>query len=492
MLQHFGMRSESSSSGAAGIALLQAAAASGDPFRLVLLDWLMPGMDGIQTARQIHDNAAALGGVPAVLMITAGSYEKIIEKLSAVGLDHVLAKPVSESSLHDALLEVLLGTTLADAHRQNREQKRELQYDFSGIRHARVLLVDDVELNRVVALAFLRQAGIKAEIAVHGREAVQKVANNDYDLVLMDIQMPVLDGLAATREIRSYSDPRFARLPIVAMTAHAMSGDRERSLEAGMNDHLVKPIDPDALFAALLRWIPARSATAIGDAAIPPTERSAEAEEREIPISIPLLDGIDTARGLVNHLRRPALYRQILQGFSREFGSTADDIAEALAQDDWVSARRLAHSLKSAAATIGALELSHCAKLLEERYAEQAPADREFPPLVAALRRVLNTLAAWADSEHSENSHRARQPSQEAAASVSPEVQLALIERLELLLKNDDAAAGRLFAEIKAGLPDPRQQDDLCLLRELIDDIEYEAALTVLARLRTSLAGPAQ
>jgi CheY-like chemotaxis protein/HPt (histidine-containing phosphotransfer) domain-containing protein len=387
---------------------------------------------------------------------------------------------------------VLLGATLADAHRQNREQKREQHYDFSGIRHARVLLVDDVELNRVVALAFLRQAGIKAEIAVNGREAVQKVANNDYDLVLMDIQMPVLDGLAATREIRSYSDPRFARLPIVAMTAHAMSGDRERSLEAGMNDHLVKPIDPDALFAALLRWIPARSATAIGDAEVPPTERSAEAEEREIPISIPLLDGIDTARGLVNHLRRPALYRQILQGFSREFGSTADDIAEALAQDDWVSARRLAHSLKSAAATNGALELSHCAKLLEERYAEQAPADREFPPLVVALRRVLNTLAAWADSEHSENSHRARQPTQEAAALVSPEVQLALIERLELLLKNDDAAAGRLFAEIKAGLPDPRQQDDLCLLRELIDDIEYEAALTVLARLRTSLAGPAQ
>jgi CheY-like chemotaxis protein len=486
MLHHFGMRAETSSSGAAGIALLKTAAASGDPFQLVLLDWLMPGMDGIQTARQMRDDAAVLGGVPAVLMITAGSYEKVIEKLSAVGLDHVLAKPVSESSLHDALLEVLLGAPLADAHRKNRDQKCERQYDFSGIRNARVLLVDDVELNRVVALAFLRQAGIKADIAVHGRDAVQKIVQNDYDLVLMDIQMPELDGLAATREIRSNSDPRFAKLPIVAMTAHAMSGDRERSLDAGMNDHLIKPIDPDALFAALLRWIPPHHA--VGDDVALRAERTNEADATPIPA----LDGIDTARGLVNHLRRPALYRQILNGFNQEFGATADDIAEALSQGDFIGARRLAHSLKSAAATIGALELSHCAKQLEERYAEQAPADREFPPLVLALRRVVTTLAAWADSERSPRlASQAKEVAKNVAAPVDREVQRALIERLELLLKNDDAAAGRLLAEIKAGLPGPRHQDDLRLLRDLIDDIEYEAALGVLSRLRSTLTAPA-
>ena len=230
MLEHFGMRADTCASGDEGLEQLEQAAAAGDPYQLVLLDWLMPGLDGIQTAQRMNQNAAALGGVPAVLMITAGSYEKVMDKLSAAGLQRVLSKPVSESSLHDAMLEALLGATLAQAHRDNRVRHQERTHDFSQIRHARILLVDDVELNRVVALAFLRQVGLGADIAVNGQQAVDKIRENAYDLVLMDIQMPVLDGLAATQLIRQ--DPRFAQLPILAMTAHAMSGDREPEEES--------------------------------------------------------------------------------------------------------------------------------------------------------------------------------------------------------------------------------------------------------------------
>ena len=179
MLQHYGMRAEAASGGQQGLDMLNAAAIAGDPFALVLLDWLMPDLDGLQTAQRMQDNAAALGDAPALLMITAGSYDKIIDKLAAVGLNRVLSKPVSESLLHDAMLEVLIGAPLARAHQQTRDQERERQYDFSGIRQARVLLVDDVEINRTVALAFLQQAGIKAEIAVNGEEAVAKVNQND-------------------------------------------------------------------------------------------------------------------------------------------------------------------------------------------------------------------------------------------------------------------------------------------------------------------------
>ncbi len=386
MLDHFGMRAAAVADGAAAVERLQAAQARGEPFHLVLLDWLMPGMDGIETARRINAAANLPDGVPAVLMITAGSYDKLAEQLASVGLDRVLAKPVSESSLHDAILEALLGTVAAEEHRRVRQRQREGEHDFSAIRDARVLLVDDVELNRIVAQAFLRQAGVRVDIAVHGREALQKIAEHDYALVLMDIQMPEMDGLAATREIRM--DPRHRDLPIVAMTAHAMSGDRERSLAAGMNDHLTKPIDPEALFAALLRWIKPRAP----DRAVAPDAVGEEAETQE-EAAIPPLDGIDTARGLANNLGQPALYRRVLASFASEFGGSAEAIAAALAAGDFPLARRLAHSLKSAAATIGAHELSRRATVLEARCASGLRADDELAACAADLRRVTAALA---------------------------------------------------------------------------------------------------
>ncbi|MBP9737000.1 MAG: response regulator [Rhodoferax sp.] len=476
MLAHFGMRAETASGGTQGLALMQSAAVAGDPFQLVLLDWLMPGMDGLQTAHRMRESAAALGGVPAVLMVTAGSHQKIADRLASAGLHRVLSKPVSESSLHDAMLEALMGASMARAHQQNRDQKREQHYDFRSIQGARILLVDDIEINRMVALAFLGQAGLSADIAVNGQEAVQKVGQNSYDLVLMDIQMPVMDGLAATRAIRAM--PEHASLPIVAMTAHAMSTDRERSLESGMNDHLTKPIDSHAFFSALLRWIKPRARPETSAVEVAVTE-----EPTSSPV-IPLLDGIDTESGLSNHMHRPALYLQILLGFQREFGSTADDIDQALAAADFPLARRLAHSIKSAAATIGAMELSRCAKTLEDSYEQQQRSDQGLSALVAALRRVLASLSTLAREQNFSSRLN------NVAETASFEVQMALIERLETLLQHDDAAAGRLALELRSSLNDPRLQDELLLLCDLVDDVEYQQALDLLTRIRETFSTP--
>jgi signal transduction histidine kinase/CheY-like chemotaxis protein len=391
MLHHFGMRAESCASGGAGIERLRAAAAAGDPFQLVLLDWLMPEMDGIETAQRIRRDAAALGGVPAVLMITAGGYDKVADRLAAAGIEHVLAKPVSESTLHDAILEVLLGAEIADSQRRGQARKFAPQRDCSAIRGAPVLLVEDVEINRVVALAFLRQAGVQVDVAVHGLDALEKIARRDYALVLMDIQMPEMDGLTAAREIRK--DPRYRDLPIVAMTAHAMSGDRERSLAAGMNDHLTKPIDPEALFATLLRWIKPSAVPAV--APLPDSAPVQPAPEDTATVALPALDGIDTADGLANHLDSPALYMRSLSGFNRDCGNSAEEIAAALAAEDYALARRLAHTLKSVAAIIGAHELSGHAKMLEERCAENAPAEVEFAVCAEELRRIAAALAPY-------------------------------------------------------------------------------------------------
>jgi two-component system sensor histidine kinase/response regulator len=471
MLDYFGMRVETCASGDESLLRLRAAALAEDPYHLVLLDWLMPGLDGIETSRRIHA-AGDIGEIPAILMITASGYDAITPKMSEAGLAHLLVKPISESALHDALLEVLLGDSMAAAHRRYRDQHHNRQFDFTPIRGAKVLLVDDVELNREVAREILRAANLRVDVAGNGREAVDKVRDGNYALVLMDIQMPILDGLAASREIRA--DARFRDLPILAMTAHAMSGDREESLAAGMNDHLTKPIDPSALYEALLRWIP-------------PGQYQPESSHNivangEDDSALPQLDGIDITRGLANHMRRPAFYRRILAQFNQEFGAAADDISAAIDAQDFELARRLAHSVKSAAATIGAEELSQRARILEHRLAAGKPANAEMIPFRAALTQIVRTLAPLAQAALA-SLHDT------PAGTLQIDTALVLINRMQLLLQEDDAAAESLLDDLESCLAGPDLIGELHHLRALIEDIEYKEALIVLARMRATLKG---
>ena len=323
-----------------------------------------------------------------------------------------------------------------------------------------------MELNRTVALAFLADTGVHVDVATHGREALEMARARPYDLVLMDIQMPEMDGLTATREIRK--EARLRTLPIVAMTAHAMTGDRERSLEAGMNDHLTKPIDPEALYTALLRWIRPRHQ----DTTAPRPAPAAGASTDDAPI--PPLDGIDTVRGLAQSLGRPALYRRILGNFTKEFGASTQAIGAAQAAQDWPLARRLAHSLKSGAATIGAGQLAQQAKALEHGYAESQPAsEADLATTHAELQRVCALLAPLL-------------PTTPTAPGNAPVQDCgALFERLQTLLENDDAAALRVIEALEQlPAPHPGWRAQLTALRELVEDVEYEDALAALPALR--------
>src|SRR5690606_2793428 len=175
-------------------------------------------------------------------------------------------------------------------------------------RGARILLVEDSPLNRQVALELLEEISVDVDVAVNGVEAIQKVQQNFYDLVLMDIQMPEMDGMRATRTLRS--DSRYQQLPIIAMTAHAMAGDRELSLAAGMNDHITKPLDPEPLYAALARWLPRRRSSDPAPATqvtLPVLEN--EAQQAGLGELAPLIAvGIDVNRGLAHYLNRRSFY----------------------------------------------------------------------------------------------------------------------------------------------------------------------------------------
>jgi len=222
---------------------------------IVFLDWQMPGMDGIETAKQIL--SLGLEKPPHLVMVTAYGREEVMKQAESAGIEDVLIKPVNASLLFDTAMRVL-GAEVQE-HRSAGDAPSQLVEQLALIKGARILLVEDNELNQEVAGEILTDAGFIVEIADNGRIAVDKVhlnADTPYDIVLMDMQMPVMDGVTATVEIRK--NARFEAMPIVAMTANAMQQDKEKCLTAGMVDFITKPIQPDELWASLLRWIKPR------------------------------------------------------------------------------------------------------------------------------------------------------------------------------------------------------------------------------------------
>jgi two-component system, sensor histidine kinase and response regulator len=237
MLRGMTFETHEAASGSAAIDEVRRAAAAGHPYDVVYLDWRMPGMDGMETARRIR--ALGLVTTPMFLMVTAYGREEILKEAESAGIQNVLVKPVNASVLFDTTMDVLGGRRpepVAGPPLQGPDQR------LAMLRGARILLVEDNEINQQVAREMLQDCGFVVDVAENGEIALGLVQKFPYDLVFMDMQMPVMDGVTATREIRKHG--RLEMLPIVAMTANAMEQDRRKCMEAGMNDFLIKPIDP--------------------------------------------------------------------------------------------------------------------------------------------------------------------------------------------------------------------------------------------------------
>ena len=298
-----------------GIAELEKAAKS-RPYKLVVMDWRMPGMDGIKASAVIkkHPN---LPQKPKIIIATAYGREEVMQRSEKVGVDGFLLKPVGQSMLFDTIM-VAFGKEAAEREHVARASGSD-EVELRKIRGARVLLAEDNEINQQVAEEILQQAGLVVSIANNGKEALEMVRRENFDVVLMDIQMPVMGGFEATQEIRK--DERFKDLPIIAMTAHAMAGDREKSLEAGMNDHVTKPIDPDQLLSALIKWIKP------GEREISEGVTDSSIGKKELEDILPSeLPGISIASGLGRVGGNKQLYAKLLCKFKdgHEDGSGTD------------------------------------------------------------------------------------------------------------------------------------------------------------------------
>ena len=376
-------------SGAAGLAELRRAAGAGRPYQLVLLDWRMPGMDGFDVVRALRDDPLP-GAAPAILLVTAYGDEDIVREAARQGLAGCLAKPVSASRLFDAIngacgpqrvgVAVAAPAAVADTQAVAAAPPTAAP---AALRGRRVLLVEDNELNRIVATELLGDvAGMDVTLAGNGQEALARLRDARFDLVLMDIQMPGMDGLQATRLIRA--DKSLAKLPVIAMTAHAFARDREQSKAAGMNDHVSKPFEPAQLFETMLRWLtPAPSSLA-----------SPAASEAVAPVEAG--PAVDTELGLRRCLGKPELYQKIVGRYLKQRAASGNEIRGALESGELEAGTRAAHTLVSTAAMLGAPALAGLARELHDAIDLGAP--ERWPALLARIDALQSDIdAALAD-----------------------------------------------------------------------------------------------
>ncbi|HEX5842862.1 MAG TPA: response regulator [Pseudomonas sp.] len=423
MLREMSFVVTEAASGEQALALAAAACRQGQAFDAAFVDWQMPGINGLETCRQL----ALLQPPPAPVIVTAYGREEVFHEAEQAGIALLLVKPVNPSLLFDAAIRALGGSAVAEhAPRQASAIGRQ---NLAALQGLRVLLVDDNELNQQVGSDLLEAAGIGVAVAENGQVALDMLAHNDYQLVLMDMQMPVMDGLTATRLIRA--NPRWAGLPVLAMTANAMSSDRELCLAAGMNAHLAKPIDPDELFGLLLKWAPAPAAPArVASAAPQPVvDNSGFA-----PIA-----GVDVAAGMRRVLNKKASYESILRKFIQGQSDAPAHAQALLLQGQHAEAMRVLHTLKGTAATIGAEGLAEQTGVLEDAL-KQGQDDGQILSRLPELERACAELIGRL---------RAALPAEVDTAAASGAVDWGqarpLLEQLELLLADDDSDAIELF-----------------------------------------------
>ena len=456
MLESYSFSVSVATSGAEGITKLENADED-KPFELVIMDWKMPVMDGIEASRRIK-NHKGLNKIPAIVMVTGYGREEVMQQVEEVGLEGFLLKPVSPSMLFDATMQTF-GAAVPDialvAQRKEHEAKA-----WENIQGARVLLVEDNEINQQVAMEILQGAGLRVTIANNGQEGVYAARANQYDAILMDIQMPVMDGYTATREIRK--DERFKELPIIAMTAHAMSGDEDKSLKAGMNGHVAKPIDPHQLFATLQKWIkPSEKRAQVKQPEVPverPESDKAVPAEDELPESLP---GFDLTDGLKRLQGNKTLYRKLLLNFATDYSRVTDEICESLDAKDFDQAHSLVHNLKGLAGNLAALELQEAAVNLEKliKGVEQnAPQAEELNLKFSELENALNQALESAQTLGVPTEENIEKPSAEELADIPTELSQDIAKRIRNAAEMGDVMTLNAIAE------EITDQSDSCML----------------------------
>ena len=344
------------------------------PFKLVILDLIMPGIDGIDTAKFIR-SSSKISKTP-IIMMTAFGREEVIHQAERAGVNAFLMKPVKNSVLLDTIMDVFgkkPGNYATEA-----EDPENIEKDLSLLEGLNVLLVEDNNINQLVARRILENAKILVDIASTGVQAVEQLSKKKFDVVLMDIQMPEMDGYTATQEIRNKL--KLTDLPIIAMTAHAMTGDKDKCLDAGMNDYLSKPIDSALLYTKLIQYGPKRKSTN--------TKKTKKASQKEllpdIPKSIP---GINIEAGLSRFMGDTEVYLKLLEDFMNDYKNSMEKIESMLAKKEIEDVLNYLHAIKGIAGNLSVDKLYKSSTELESFIEKNSKADK---PLLKNYKEAFN------------------------------------------------------------------------------------------------------
>jgi len=477
-----GMAVETVGDGYAAMRAVQQAMTTGHPFHLLLLDWKMPGMNGVECARQLQQMKDGSADIPAIIMVTAFGRDEVLAEANRHGVDlqATLAKPITASALLDTLQTHMNGTpqSVAPYRPAPGDALDEAVRTLSG---AHVLLVEDNLTNQELSMELLRLANMRVTLASNGREAVDAVRTNStrFDAVLMDCQMPVMDGYTACQEIRRMPD--MADLPIIAMTAGAMVGDRERALQSGMNDYIGKPIDVPGMYTTLAKWI-ARAkwiagakwiaAGRVGTGTTPGATTETSSDIRDP--GVPHVEGLNTDLGLRSTMNDVQLYSRLLHSFHQDQGHFPAEFKEAHQAGDLDAAARAAHTLKGLSATIGAEKVAQRARDLERACLQKEP-DASIRRLLQHTVEALAPLLRGLESLPEPSARLKAETKTVDSAHVD-----ALLTHLKTLLEENDSKASKAARELERLISDDARKAPISRISSAIQAYDFDQALKIL------------
>ena len=437
-----------------------------DPYQLILMDSQLSTLNGFQASRIIK-RGGSLKNVPKIIVISAFDREEVQGQAEEIGIEAVLQKPVSQSALLDTLLNIF-----GVAAKENVQSTAGgLGVQSPDARGVRVLLVEDNELNQQIATELLESVGASVTVANHGGEAVSLFPEGDqppFDVVFMDVQMPEMDGFTATRILRAR--PSLSKLPIIAMTAHAMSNEIQHCLNEGMSDHVGKPIDPSVLFAALARWTQGRERKI----SAPPAKLAKTADI----FSLPEMEGVDLTIGLQRVAGNKVLYRDLLTQFVAKQASAPRRIMDAFASGDYGRAEQLVHSLKGVAGNLGIEPIFNSAANVERALREPHAKTAELlEDLASVVDRQISAIKGTLPVANMEGT-QALEGRPLDVAKVLP-----ALAQLKQLLEASDADASETYRNLATLLRGSVDALRLSALGEAVGSFNFEVALNRLEEL---------
>ncbi len=452
-----------------------------DPFDLLIIDAKLSGADGIVLAREVRKKMRS--GTPPIIIMSPFNHETEMQRAKDADIEGFITKPVKQSALFNNIMEVFdYGSVVSEQISSN-------FIDTESFYGTEILLVEDNPINQMVAMEIMNKAGINVDKASGGREAIELIKEKTYDAVLMDIQMPEIDGLETTRIIRKErldkgQTSEIPRLPVIAMTANAMPGDRERCLEADMDDYIPKPIEPKQLFSTLLKWIkssPRRK------------HREAVAEKIKIQpagndslIEFPaLFPGIDLVAGLKRINNNKELFLNILKSFYDNNKTTVGEIKKALSKDDREQVKILVHTIKGVAGNISAVKLHQAAKELESGIINQiSELDNLFATFEEAVDEVLKSIEKCYDlgKNHDDNECLVS----EEDTTIGLEDLKPILSNLAQLLEENSFKAGQYLKSIKGNF-DQNLREKFSRIEDYIDLLDFSSAKSELDKVMSSL-----